>query len=101
MSKFPGPIKTWTLHQALDKFLAHTGVLYKYFKKDIVLFKEDEVVDEKHNTSRNEPSREYVPDKIHVIITDTVTYSVINFRYGCFPDNRYIKTLRNRYVESI
>lgn len=77
--RISGTYKNLDLHQALDKFLANTGVLYKYFKKDIVLFKEDEVVDEKHNTSRNEPSREYIPDRIHVIVTDTVTYSVITF----------------------
>ena len=75
--KITGHYENISVTQALDLFLAHTGVGYRYFKRDIVLFKKNEEVVEKHSISKSEISKEQTPNRKIVTVTDTVTYSVI------------------------
>jgi hypothetical protein len=72
-----GAYKNITIGQALDSVLRNTHVHYKYFKNDIVLYKKNEVIIEKHNVNKPVYPKESQPEKKYVYVTDTITYSII------------------------
>lgn len=65
----------YTLTQILDTLFKHNAVWYKYYKNNIVLYKRNEEVIEKHSIANT--SNTHILDKKRVTITDTVTYSII------------------------
>jgi hypothetical protein len=77
--KINGSYKNLTLRQALDTFLNQTQITYKFYKKDIVLYKKNEEIKESHQEYKSEPQKKNGTDKVVQIITDTVTFTVITY----------------------
>ena len=68
-----------TLPQVLDSVLKNTAVSYKYYKGNIVLFKSNEDIIEKHSISQPDNQKENIQDIKRTTITDTVIYTIITY----------------------
>lgn len=89
--KINGTFKNLTLKQALDTFLNQAQITYRFYKKDVVLYKKNEDVKEIHQISKPDPQKKTGTDKIRETITDTVTYSVITHDTIITKLNQYVK----------
>jgi len=74
--KISGDFKNLMLKQALDTFLSRTPVSYKFYKKDVVLYRKNEEVKETHRMNRTLPPKKADVEKFHETITDTVTFAI-------------------------
>ncbi len=89
--KINGNFKNLTLKQALDTFLNQTQILYKFYKKDIVLYRKNEEIKETHQIYKPDPQKKNGTDKIRETITDTVTYAVVTHDTVVTILNDYVK----------
>lgn len=89
--KIRGNFKNFTLKQALDTFLNKTQIFYKFYKKDIILYRNNEEIKETHQIYRPDPQKKPVPDKIRETVTDTVTFTVITHDTVITKLNNYVK----------
>jgi hypothetical protein len=71
-----GKYNNLTITEALDTFLYQTSIGYKFFRKDIVLFRKNEIVSANHRITNPSDADETRQNKrIH----DTITYSIITY----------------------
>jgi hypothetical protein len=77
--RITGKFKDLTVFQALDTLFLHTQVAYKFYKKDILLYKLPDEVKETHKYTKPEITKTNTHEKHNGIITDTITYSIVTY----------------------
>jgi hypothetical protein len=96
--KITGSFKNLTLNNALDTFLHHAQILYKFYKGDIVLYKNNENVKETHQIYKPSVQKNNGNDKTHETITDTVIYTIITHDTVVTKLTDYVKVQLNDTV---
>ena len=96
--KINGSFKNLTLNNALDTFLHHAQILYKFYKGDIVLYKSNENVKETHQIFKTSVQKNNGNDKTHETITDTVIYTIITHDTVVTKLTDYVKVQLNDTV---
>jgi hypothetical protein len=96
--KITGSFKNLTLNNALDTFLHHAQILYKFYKGDIVLYKNNENVKETHQIFKPSVQKNNGSDKPRETITDTVIYTIITHDTVVTKLTDYVKVQLNDTV---
>src|ERR1035437_9659411 len=96
--KITGSFKNLTLNNALDTFLHHAQILYKFYKGDIVLYKNNENIKETHQIYKPIIQKNNGSDKPHETVTDTVIYTIITHDTVVTKLTDYVKVQLNDTV---